>query len=169
MLHVEGERTLRTAAAYYGRMDKEVKAALRAKARSWSPLLVKEAIVRASSYGAPAVALAESGKVTSTNKGLQAKFGATGFFPASGGRRVKTTRLVPFEFGANQDKYEQYLSRQRTSKRAMQVNRRAQRQMPKRRKRGYFIFPAVADTTPVLVGLWVSAIADVAERATDGR
>lgn len=162
MLRVEGLNELRLAAAYFGRLDQPTRKALREEARRWSPMLVREAAVLASSQPAPAMALAKSGKITSTNAGLVATFGGTGFFNASGGRRVPVRRLVPFEFGAAQGKFEKYVSRQRTTKRAMIVRRRAQAQMRQRRPTGYFIFPAVADSTPTLVAMWVRAVAEVA-------
>jgi hypothetical protein len=159
MLRVEGTDELRLAAAYYGRLDKPTRAAIRTEARKWGPTLVREAVVGASGRGKAAVAVARSGKVSTNTKGLIATFGSTGTFHGEPLRNL----AAPFEFGGNQEKYETYLSRQRSTRRAMTVTRRAQRQIPARRRTGYFIFPAVADATPTLVGMWVRAIARVAE------
>jgi hypothetical protein len=166
MLRVEGVDELRLAAAYLGRLDKPTKAAIRVQAKKWGPMLVREAVVNASSHPDPAMALARSGKITSTNRGLVATFGVGRY--KSGKRSIPLVRMVPYEFGANQEKYERYISRQRVTKRPVDVYRRAQRQMQPRKRKGYFIFPALADTTPTLVAMWVRAIADVARGGPAG-
>lgn len=164
MLRVRGTEELAWAAAYLGRLDRPTRDALRAQTRTWSGVLVREVIVRAASQPAPAMALAQSGKITQTRDGLVATFGATGAY-RSGRRAIPVKRLVPFEFGADQQKYELYVSRHRVSRQAMRVRRRVQVQMQPRNRRGYAIFPAVAAATPTLVSMWVRAIADVAREA----
>jgi hypothetical protein len=163
MLRVEGTNELRFAAAYFGRLDKPTKAAIRKEARTWGPLLVREAIVGASSRDKVSVAVAQSGKVTSSNRGLVATFGSTGRYK---GRTPLANLAAPYEFGGDREKVETYYARHRISRRAMKVSRHAQRQLSPRRRKGYFIMSAVADTTPTLVGMWVRAIADVASEAT---
>jgi hypothetical protein len=163
---VAGVEELRLAAAYLARLDTPTKAAIRTQAKKWGPMLVREAIVNASSQPDPAMAVARSGKISSTNKGLTATFGLGRY--KSGKRSIPLVRMVPYEFGANQQKYERYIARHRTSRKAMDVYRRAQKQMTPRKRSGYFVFPALADTTPTLVAMWVRAIADVARGGPAG-
>lgn len=167
MLHVKGTAELAAAAAYFGRLDAPTRAAIRTEAKRWAPTLVREAVVNASRHGPVAVRVAQSGKTTVTGKGLVAVFGSTGFL-ASEGRRVPVARLTGWEFGADREKKTRYISRQRTSGRAMDVYRRTRRQMPPRKANGWFLHPAVAEATPTLVAMWVRAVADVARGGPAG-
>jgi len=65
-----------------------------------------------------------------------------------------------YEFGTNDREHRtEYLSRQRTSKKAMGVKRRTRRQLPRRTPDGRMVYPAVADIAPKLVAEWVRVIA----------
>ena len=156
MLKIDGTAELKATAALFGRLDKPTRDAIRGEAKSWAPTLTRAAMRRARE---PVdVAVAASGKVTQTSKGLTATFG-TGTW--HGEKLANLAR--PWEFGtARPDEYGKYVSRQRTSRKGMQVKRRVQKQVPPAVRAGRFIYPAVADCTPDLVGRWVRAIAEAA-------
>lgn len=165
MLRVEGDRTLKLAAAAFGRAPKEVRAAIRDTAKGWGPLLQRTASEYASMHPRAtdiAFAVARSAKLTSNTKGLVATFGASGTFEGEPLRNL----AAPFEFGGNQQKYEKYIARHRTSRKRYYMTRRAQAQIPKRRAKGYYIYPAVAHDTGRLVAMWIKTIIDA---TTDGR
>jgi len=156
VLRVEGLRELKFAAAAFGQADTATRRGIRDAVRRFSPVLQREVVVSAAARGPIEMAIAQSAKLTANTRGLVATFGSTGTFRGEPLRNL----AAPFEFGGSQERWERYLSRQRQSKKAMQVTRRAQRQIPKRRRDGWFIFPAVADATPVLVAMWVEAITE---------
>jgi len=165
VLHVEGTRTLQLAAAAFGRAPREVRAAIRDTAKGWAPLLRNTSSQYAAMHPRNpdlALAVARSAKLTSNTRGLVATFGASGTFRGEPLRNL----AAPFEFGGNQQKYEQYIARHRKSRTRMYVERRAQAQIPKRRRQGYYIYPAVAVDTPRLVAAWIKTIIDA---TTDGR
>jgi hypothetical protein len=147
-------------------MDKPTRAAIRTEAKKWGPMLVREAIVHASSQPDPAMAVARSGKISVTNRGLVATFGVGRY--RSGKRSIPLERFTGYEFGAYREQKTRYISRHKTSGKAMDVYRRVKRGMPPSRRKGYFVFPALADTTPTLVAMWVRAIADVARGGPAG-
>ena len=160
MLRVEGLRELKLAAAAFGQADQGTRRGIRDAVRRFSPVLQREVIVAAAARGPIEIAIAQSARLTANARGLVATFGSSGNFRGEPLRNL----AAPFEFGGAQEKWESYLSRQRQTKRAMQVTRRAQRQIPRRRRDGWFIFPAVADATPVLVAMWVEAITKAVSR-----
>jgi hypothetical protein len=158
MLNVRGDETVAAAAAYYGQLDQPTRKALREQARRWAPTLIKQAVLGAHSKQQGAVA--SSGSTTLSGNGLVALFGSAGRL---GGTSMRTI-AAPYEFGTNdRERKTRYLSRHRISKKAMTVTRRTRRQLPPYRRTGYFAYPAVAETTPTLVGMWVKAIIEVAE------
>ena len=165
MLSVEGTNALKLAAAAYGRAPKEVKAAIRKEAKEWFPVLRSTASEYAVATGGGELefAVARSGKLTVNNRGLIAVFASTGRFHGTPLNRL----AAPFEFGGNQQKWEKYISRQRTTKERITVTRRAQAQIPPRTPKGRFLYPAVARTTPELVARWIRAI--IAATTQDGR
>jgi hypothetical protein len=167
VLHVEGVNEVRLAAAYFGRLDQPTRKAVAAEAKKWAPMLVNRVQREAHTQGKPGVALAASGKVSATTKGLIASFGTTGAM-ASGSRRIPASKLAGFEFGTSKQQQKvKYVSRGRSTG-LFEVNRRVKAGMSPRRKDGYFIFPAVAEMTPKLVAMWVRAIADVARGGPAG-
>lgn len=157
MIEVRGTSELRLAAAFYGRMDRPTRDAVRDAARGWAPGLV--AAARGNAVGEVQAAVAGSGRTTSTSKALVATFGAAGSLHGEPLRLL----AAPYEFGGNREKTTTYLSRHRISGRSMRVTRRTARQLPRRKATGWFVHPAVAEETPRLVGLWVKAITAVAE------
>jgi hypothetical protein len=167
MLRVDGADELRLAAAYFGRLDAPTRKAVASQAKQWAPLLINQVQRRAHTQGAPAVAVAASGKVSATTKGVVASFGTAGRM-ASGGRSIPTSKLTGYEFGtAKQRQKVAYTSRGRSSG-LFEVERRVKSGMSPRNTDGYFIFPAVAEMTPRLVAMWVRAIADVARGGPAG-
>jgi hypothetical protein len=164
---VEGADELRLAAAYFGRMDKDVRRAVAAEAKQWAPLLVNQVQRRAHTQGAPAVAVASSGKTSATTKGLVASFGTSGAM-TSDGRRVAASKLTGYEFGTGkQGQKVPYTSRGRSTG-LFKVKRRVKSGMSARNPDGYFIFPAVAEMTPRLVSMWVKAITRIAKGGPAG-
>jgi len=167
MLDVEGTSALKLAAAAYGRAPAEVKKAIRDASKVWAPKLKKGVSERVAlnmpaQAQAPMWAVARSARTSTNSRGLVATFGASGTFHGTPTRRL----AAPFEFGGDRRKYEQYISRQRQTKQRIYVNRRAQAQLPMRRKKGYAIFPTVTDLTPELVAMWIRVIIDA---TTGGR
>ena len=74
-----------------------------------------------------------------------------------------------YEFGGYQN-YERAYARSNRRRGGMhKVVRHTQRQIPRSVKSGRFIYPAVADAAPMLVGAWVGLIADMYGEAADGR
>lgn len=160
MLSIRGTDELKAAALLFRNADRATRAAIAKESRQWSPELKRAAQARA--RGRVDRRIANSGRTTTTARGLKATFGASGSLP-SGERLAEVTR--PFEFGTgNREAKKTYLSRQRTSKRRMYVTRRTQRQIPRRNDKGRFLYPAVADVTPDLVARWVRAIAKAVQR-----
>jgi hypothetical protein len=166
VLRVTGTRELQLAAAYFGRLDAPTRAAIRVEAKKWAPMLVREVVVKASSQPDPSMAVARSGKVSVTNRGLVATFGVGRY--RSGKRNIPLERFTGYEFGANREQKTRYVSRHKTSGKAMDVYRRVKRGMPPSRRKGWFVFPGMAEATPTLVAMWVRAIADVARGGPAG-
>jgi hypothetical protein len=164
---VKSVREVQLAAQYFGRMDKDVRRSVAAEAKQWGPMLVNRVQQDAHSHGRPAVAVASSGKVSATTKGLVASFGTSGTM-ASGDRRIPVSKLTGYEFGTGKQRQKvAYTSRGRSSG-LFKVQRRVKSGMSSRNPDGYFIFPAVAEMTPKLVAMWVRAIADVARGGPAG-
>ncbi len=69
-----------------------------------------------------------------------------------------------YEFGGNREYKGRYTGRSPRG-RAYPVARRTQRMIPWGNRQGRFIYPAVADAAPMLVGAWVGLIG---EMYTDG-
>jgi len=72
-----------------------------------------------------------------------------------------------YEFGGYQN-YRRGYARKNQRGGRHKVVRHTQRQIPRTERSGRFIYPAVADAAPMLVGAWVSAITDVYQEAVDG-
>lgn len=153
MLRVDGVPEVQAAAQYFARLEAPTRAAIREQSRAWAPQLVRAAAARA--RGEVEAALAQSGRTTVSTRGLVAVFGSSGSF-----KGTPLRELTGFEFGAYRDDFTRYLSRR--NGRAFTVTRRTKKQMRQRNKDGWFIFPAVAQTTPALVSAWLRAITEVA-------
>jgi hypothetical protein len=153
MLRIDGAQEVRAAALLYRRAPREVQSRIRREAKVWAPTLRAAAVRRATDPVSRAVA--ESGKVTVTARGVRAVFGAARW------RGVDLRRVArPFEFGTSQpDAWsDAYLTRTAAGRSVKVQSRRTQRQIPARSS-GRFAHAAVAETTPDLVGRWVRAIA----------
>lgn len=130
----------------FAKTDAAARKGVREQAKTWAPTLLRET-VRDAKPG-PETWLAKSGKVTVNSNGLVARFGTTG----------RAVEVTGFEFGAYRNKYQTYLSRHKTSGKAMQVTRRTTNQMRTRNPHGWFLHPAAKRTTPVLVSRWLAAL-----------
>lgn len=157
MLKVDGLPELQATALLFAKADKPTQAAIRKASQAWAPTLRAAAVRRATDPVSRKVAA--SGKVTVTAKGLRAVFGASG----NHGKAKLSELAGPWEFGGNRQRKETYMSRRKGK--SMRVTRRTQVQIPAKAPNGRFLYPAVADATPDLVGRWVRA---VAEAVTDG-
>jgi hypothetical protein len=173
VLRVEGADELRLAAAYFGRMDKDVRRAVAAEAKQWGPMLVDQVQRHAHAQGKLGVAVADTGKISATTKGLVASFGTSGYMKSGGKgntkeRSVPVIKLTGAEFGTNkQGQKVPYTSRGRSTG-LFKVKRRVKSGMSARNPDGYFIFPAVAEMTPRLVSMWVKAITRIAKGGPAG-
>lgn len=157
MLRIDGLDEVKATARLFADADKPTQAAIRKQSQAWAPTLRAAALSRA--HDPVSRAVAASGKVTVTGKGLRAVFGGSGSFHGEPLRNL----AGPFEFGGNRQRKETYLSRSKG--RAVRVTRKTQVQIPPKTPAGRFLYPAVADTTPDLVGRWVRA---VVQAVTDG-
>lgn len=106
-------------------------------------------------------------------KGARVAPGNPPAFVAAASRRALSGGLVPdaqwqaFEFGTgNRGKYRTYQTRSRKGN-AYTVTRRTSNQLPRRAKGGRVVYPAVAETMPRAVSLWVQTIVREYARAAD--
>ena len=83
----------------------------------------------------------------------------------SGGATAASADIVRvYEFGGNRNYKGRYTGRSPRG-RSYRVERRTQRMIPFQRPQGRFVYPAVAEAAPMLVGAWVGLIG---EMYTDG-
>jgi len=151
MLDTKGVREVRALAKEFREADKETQRAIRKATTQVAPILKQAAMRRA--HDPVSRKIAASGKVTPSRKGLKAVFGASGKHGSA-----KLSELVrPWEFGGNQNRYDTY------RRKGAKVTRRTQKQIPKKTPTGRFIYPAVADAAPRIVGAWVRAVVGVFE------
>ncbi len=157
-LDIEG-RELKLAALAFSRADAETKKDMRKVTASLAPTLQRA--VAANAVHPIQRRVAASARLRTNRKGLVAVFGSAGRLDDG----TPLRRVVgPFEFGdSTPNDYTRYLTRHRISGRSYLVNRRAERQLPARRKDGYTIYPAVAQVTPSLVSQWVRVIAQAVQ------
>ena len=85
----------------------------------------------------------------------------------TGGESTAALAAV-YEFGGQQNYRRGYARRNRRAGGSHKVVRHTQRQIPARARSGRFIYPAVADVAPELVGAWVKVIAETYAEATHG-
>lgn len=157
MLTVEGLPELRAAVRLFGECGKPIRRELDRESRAWAPTLAAAARRRAA--GEVEGRIAASARTSVSGKGPRVVFGSSGKVGDTPLREV--TR--PYEFGAPQRATHTtvYLSRHRTSRKAMRVERHTHRQLPRYQPKGRFLYPAVAETAPDLVGRWVRAVVRV--------
>lgn len=120
--------------------------------RAWAPSVIHAAVAHARDKQSGAIAA--SGKIKPLNHGVAIVFGEGTFRKGVPLRDI--TRQ--YEFGTGQSEQEgTYRSRSPRGK-AFPVTRRVQRQIPRVRKTGRFLYPAVADRTPELTSRLVREI-----------
>lgn len=146
------------------RADKDVvKQMRRAVTREVNPWL--KSAIRRNATDAPSRAIASTARVRSGQRpavvvGSSKKIG-------SGGASTGELAAV-YEFGGYTEYERGYARRNRRTGGRHKVVRHTQRQIPRRDRQGRFIYPAVADAAPMLVGAWVQVIAETYTEATSG-
>ena len=106
---------------------------------------------------------------TRVRAGLPATLVAGGSNRRMRGGATPSDLARAMEFGTNRK--EHFTRYYRRSKNGGQhvVERRASRQIRLRRRQGYIVYPAVSQTIPRLIGLWVSDIYDRINDSLGGR
>ena len=137
---------IRAAILTYRQAPREIQKGIQREAKAWAPELRAAIIARAPDRVSRDIA--QTARVTATATGLRAVVGAG-----------MADLARPWEFGTGRpDERTKYAGRSPKG-RAVIYDRRTQRQVPRINPKGRFVYPAVADTTPRLVGRWVRAIA----------
>ncbi len=75
----------------------------------------------------------------------------------------------PEEFGSGRRGNLTRYNRRSTKGRTHTVTRHASRQLPTAKRSGWVVYPAVSQTIPRLVGVWVASLTDRVTRAVEGR
>jgi hypothetical protein len=153
MLEVKDVRDLRALAEMFRDADRETQRAMRKASAQVAPILKQAAMRRA--HDDVSRKIAASGKVTPSRKGLKATFGASGKHGSA--KLSELTR--PWEFGGNRERFDTY------RRKGHRVARRTQRQIPAKAPDGRFLYPALADAAPKVVGAWVRAALGVLTNA----
>ena len=111
-------------------------------------------------------AIADSGRVTTTSKGVKLVAGSVGKLSGSGGSGKKK-HPVPirqvvrqFEFGGNRNVYETYNARSSKTGHTWVVDRRLNAVLPWKRPKGYMVYPALEAFIPVIASAWVGAVVE---------
>lgn len=107
-------------------------------------------------------------------RGVRIAAGNPPSFKAAQSRRPLSGGLIPaegwsgVEFGANREAFTTY---QRRSPAGVThtVTRRTKRQLAPVNKRGWVVHPAIAETAPRLVSLWVQTIVRIVHEAAEGK
>lgn len=142
--------------------DRAIRRGIDAEARKWAPTLVRAAQRHAT--GEVEKRIAQSATTGAAGKGFHVTFGASGKVGKTGALR-EITRQYEFGTDTQDTHYKTYLSRHRISKRAMRVTRRTRKQLPRHNPTGRFLYPAVADTAPDLVGRYVRLLSNTVRDA----
>lgn len=105
-------------------------------------------------------------RVAVTDRGVRLQAARVGK-ALCGGLDVKT-QWHAVEFGGDPDVRRKVETRSRAG-RAYTATRHTQRQLRPRNRTGYVVFPAVADSVPRLMSLWLQTIVRAGHDALDGR
>ena len=158
-MRFEGIPELRAAAALFAHAPDETRTAIRKTNREMEPQIARiiHRHAGAARDGSKVDArIADSVRVRSGDRGVSVVVGSVGKV----GRTPLRDVVWQYEFGTNDREHKtEYLSRQRTSKKAMKVTRRTRKQLPQRTAKGRMVYPAVAEIAPKLVTEWVRVIA----------
>ena len=156
-------RPVLDAADLMRRADKDLQKLMRREiTREVNPWL--KSAIRSSAADAPSRKIAGTARVRSGQRPAVVVGSAKKF---SGGESTAALAAV-YEFGGQQNYRRGYARRNPGGGGRHKVVRHTQRQIPRRERSGRFIYPAVADAAPMLVGAWVGAISDVYQEAADG-
>jgi len=84
-------------------------------------------------------------------------------------RRIRPVDVWPgYEFGANRNVYSRY-KRTSPNGKVHTVERRTQRHLPNRNRKGYAVYPAFAEMAPRVTSLWVQIIVRKTYDAFEGK
>lgn len=115
---------------------------------------------------AEALAFGRTARVAVTDRGVQLQAARLGK-PLRGGLNPRT-EWHALEFGGSPDTVRAVDTRSRRGT-SYTARRHTQRQLRPRRRAGYVVFPAVAETVPRLFSLWLQTIARAGHEALEGR
>ena len=150
------DRELAAVVALFKGASKEQKAGIRKGLRKFEPLI--QGKLRSFAKTPEQQAMANSASFSATNKGVRLKVGSRGTWGNSPGAKLSVL-VRPYEFGGYPQRYVQYLSRRGGN--GFRVDRRTQRQLPKRNTSGWFVYPSVAESVPELTSAWLGYTVDV--------
>jgi hypothetical protein len=114
---------------------------------------------------AEGLAFAKTARVAVTDRGVRLQAARIGK-GLSGGLDVKT-QWHALEFGGERDVKRTIETTSRKGKRYT-ATRHTQRQLRPRNKTGYVVFPAVADSIPRVMSLWMQTVARAGHEALEG-
>lgn len=156
---LEQVRELRAASQGFRLLPSKVQQRITKTMRTeYLPMLGREVVAAARSSGAPGgmdvAAASDQRFYTGTNPGIAIGTGKRQF---SGGAD-SAVLIRGAEFGANRTLYSRYPVRTRKGVRT--VERRATRQFPKQRTKGWFVWPTLAEVMPKVAAGWIGSVAD---------
>ena len=141
-------------------LAKQMRRAITREINPWLKSAIRREAIDAQSRLIAGTARVRSGTSPAVVVGSAKKF-------AGGASTAELARV--YEFGGYQNWEGAYARRNRKRGGRHKVVRHTQRQIPRKDRQGRFVYPAVADAAPMLVGAWVGLIADMYGEAADGR
>jgi hypothetical protein len=110
--------------------------------------------------------LGRTARVAVTDRGVRLQAARIGK-PLAGGLDIKS-QWHAVEFGGAQDTLRAVDTRSRKGT-PYTATRHTQRQLRPRRRAGYVVFPAVAETVPRILSLWAQTVARAGHEALEGK
>jgi hypothetical protein len=141
---------------------KEIRVATKAEALP----IWRESVAANVQSRAEGLAFGKTSRVAVTDRGVRLQAARIGK-PLSGGLDVKT-QWHALEFGGAPDVRRTVDMTSRKGKRYT-VTRHTQRQLRARKRTGYVVFPAVADSVPRIMSLWMQTVARAGHEALEGK
>ena len=158
LVPVEQVRELRAAAMGFRLLESKAKQRIAKSMRAtYLPMLGREVERRAAMFGVDTgmdiAAFGDQRFYTGNNPGIAI---GTGRRTLGGGAR--TDEIVRgAEFGANRTLWTETKARDRNGK---PILRRATRQFPSQKPKGYVVYPTLADVMPKVAAAWIGGVAD---------
>ena len=140
-------------------LAKEMRRAVTREVNPWLKSAIRRQATDAQSRLIAGTARVRSGNNPAVVVGSAKKF--------SGGASTAELARV-YEFGGWQEYRRGYARKGRKGGGRHKVVRHTQRQIPRQDRQGRFVYPAVADAAPMLVGAWVGVIVDLWSEVSDG-